>query len=94
MESITNNKIKFKDKNKKREGLKMLKVTQNANLKNLKEYSKDKKRYKEKDTKNDKEMEKITDQEMNIEKKKENNDEYIKEKNREKNKEIIKEKKI
>ena len=93
MESITNNRIKFKDKNKKREGLKMLKVTQNTNLKNLKEFSKDKGRYKEKDTKSDKEMEKITDQETNIEKKKENIDEYIKDKNREKNKEIIKEKK-
>ena len=48
------------------------------NLKQKSTLTKDKGRYKEKDTKSDKEMEKITDQETNIEKKKENIDEYIK----------------
>ena len=71
MESVTKSGIKIREKYKKRQELKLLKVNQNLNLKNEKEKLKEK----QKDKELSKEKEKKEDKESNIEKKEENNTE-------------------
>ena len=71
MESVTKSGIKIREKYKKRQELKLLKVNQKLNLKNEKEKLKEK----QKDKELSKEKEKKEDKESNIEKKEENNTE-------------------
>ena len=77
MEHITKSEKKSKDKYKKSEGIKLLKVTQNLNLKNLKETTRDKSKFKEKSKKKDKENIRTIDRVKTFEKIKGKNDRFI-----------------
>jgi hypothetical protein len=75
MEYITKSAKKSKDKYKKNTGLKLLKVTQKINIKNLRESIRDKSKNKEKSNKKDKNILRTIDRVKTFEKDKIKNDE-------------------